>query len=159
MSIKLDKKVTMGNDKSKIDEDLWIAMEYNDILYIISKTVRDYRKEHNLSQKELGEMIRMSQPMVRRMESGEYNPSVKFLVKMWNKLSTNEENFAKILIDKIYDRVNKNYEYSIKIRYEYQDIEEEYENVLDKREMTFPLVKKEYNIPYDDKQSGLQLAS
>jgi len=99
-------------------EDTWIIMEYNDILHIISKTVRDYRKEHNLSQGELAKILETSQPIIAKLESSKYNPSIQFLVKMWNKLSTNEENFGKTLLDKISTRVDKGYNYSLKFKKE-----------------------------------------
>ncbi len=130
MSINLEKFISRKNEKIKFNQDTWINMEYNDVLYIISKTVRDYREEHNLTQEDLADMLNISQPMIGKIESSKYNATVKFLVKLWNKLSTKDENFADKLLGKIYDRVNNNYRYSIEIRYDYEDLSEEYENIL-----------------------------
>ncbi len=130
MSINLEKIISKKKEKIKFNQDTWINMEYNDILYIISKTVRDYREEHDLTQEELAFKLNISQPMIGKIESGKYNATVKFLVKMWNKLSTKDENFADKLLGKICDRVNNNYRYSIEIRYDYEDVSEEYKNIL-----------------------------
>ena len=102
MSINIEKLISKKKEKIKFNQDTWINMEYNDILYIISKTVRDYREEHNLTQEDLADMLNISQPMIGKIESSKYNATVKFLVKLWNKLSTKDENFADKLLGKIY---------------------------------------------------------
>lgn len=148
MSINLDKIILSKNETVKFDEDTWITMEYNDILYIISKSLRDYREENNLSQKELAKKIKVSQPMIGKLESGKYNASIKFLVKLWNKLSNKKENFAEKLLTRIYDKVVNNYNYSIEIKYNCEDLKEKYKDVIQDRykELLKVSMKQEYNI-------------
>ena len=51
----------------------------------IQRTVdiyKQYRKELGLTQSELGQRAGISQPNITRFESGNYNPSLEFLVKI-----------------------------------------------------------------------------
>ena len=51
----------------------------------IQRTVdiyKQYRKELGLTQSELGKRAGISQPNITRFESGNYNPSLEFLVKI-----------------------------------------------------------------------------
>ena len=51
----------------------------------IQRTVdiyEQYRKELGLTQSELGKRAGISQPNITRFESGNYNPSLEFLVKI-----------------------------------------------------------------------------
>ena len=51
----------------------------------IQRTVdiyNQYRKELGLTQSELGKRAGISQPNITRFESGNYNPSLEFLVKI-----------------------------------------------------------------------------
>ena len=51
----------------------------------IQRTVdiyKQYRKELGLTQIELGKRAGISQPNITRFESGNYNPSLEFLVKI-----------------------------------------------------------------------------
>ena len=51
----------------------------------IQRTVdiyKQYRKEVGLTQSELGKRAGISQPNITRFESGNYNPSLEFLVKI-----------------------------------------------------------------------------
>ncbi len=57
-----------------------------EIYYQISTAIFDYRMKHNLSQKKLAEKLGVSQPMVAKLESGEYNYTVEQLWKIANKL-------------------------------------------------------------------------
>ena len=61
--------------------------ELDDILYDISMKIFEYRNIHNLSQKELAEKLEVTQAMVSKLESGEYNPSVGQLWKISKKLN------------------------------------------------------------------------
>ncbi len=52
---------------------------------MIQRTVdiyKQYRKELGLTQSELGKRAGISQPNITRFESGNYNPSLEFLVKI-----------------------------------------------------------------------------
>ncbi|HZK72275.1 MAG TPA: helix-turn-helix domain-containing protein [Clostridia bacterium] len=57
-----------------------------DIYYSISIKIFDYRMEKGLSQKQLGEILGITQVMVSKLESGEYNPTVEQLWKVSKKL-------------------------------------------------------------------------
>lgn len=51
----------------------------------IQRTVdiyKQYRKELGLTQSEIGKRAGISQPNITRFESGNYNPSLEFLVKI-----------------------------------------------------------------------------
>ena len=51
----------------------------------IQRTVdiyKQYRKELGLTQSELGKRAGISQPNITRFESGNYNPSLEFLVRI-----------------------------------------------------------------------------
>ena len=51
----------------------------------IQRTVdmyKQYRKELGLTQSDLGKRAGISQPNITRFESGNYNPSLEFLVKI-----------------------------------------------------------------------------
>lgn len=85
-------KITDDNDKE----------EYGlyDIYYSISTKIFDYRMEKGLSQKQLAEILGITQAMVSKLESGEYNPTVEQLWKVSKKLGWNlkvvlEDNEAK----------------------------------------------------------------
>jgi transcriptional regulator with XRE-family HTH domain len=74
-------KVSDDNDKE----------EYGlyDIYYSISTKIFDYRMEKGLSQKQLAEVLGITQAMVSKLESGEYNPTVEQLWKVSRKLGWN----------------------------------------------------------------------
>ena len=61
--------------------------ELDDILYDISMRIFDYRMKNNLSQKDLAKRLEVTQAMVSKLESGEYNPSVEQLWKISKKLN------------------------------------------------------------------------
>lgn len=86
-------KISDDNDKE----------EYGlyDIYYSISTKIFDYRMEKGLSQKQLAEILGITQAMVSKLESGEYNPTVEQLWKVSKKLGWNfkvvlEDNEANI---------------------------------------------------------------
>lgn len=58
-----------------------------DIYYKISIALFDYREKHKLSQKKLAEILGVTQPMVAKLESGDYNYTVEQLWKISNKLN------------------------------------------------------------------------
>lgn len=57
-----------------------------DIYYKISTALFDYRIRHKLSQKKLAEKLGVTQAMVSKLESGEYNYTVEQLWKIATKL-------------------------------------------------------------------------
>ena len=94
--------------------NLWTSMEYNDMLYIISKLVIEYRQSHNMTQKELAQFLNWKKKDIVNIESGSmdgvYDISLRTLVNLWNKLSTSDYNFGNELLTRMILRVNKNYE-------------------------------------------------
>lgn len=62
-------------------------MEAEDLLVDIACEFINYRAKNKLSQKELAEKLQMTQAMVSKLESGEYNPTVKMLFEISKKLS------------------------------------------------------------------------
>ncbi|HBM80675.1 MAG TPA: transcriptional regulator, partial [Clostridiaceae bacterium] len=60
--------------------------ELDDLLYNISMKIFDYRMENKLSQTELAKKLGITQVMVSKLESGQYNPSVEQLWKISKKL-------------------------------------------------------------------------
>lgn len=61
--------------------------ELDDILYDISMKIFDFRMENNMSQKELAKKLEVTQVMVSKLESGQYNPSIEQLWKISKKLN------------------------------------------------------------------------
>jgi transcriptional regulator with XRE-family HTH domain len=57
-----------------------------DIYYRISTAIFDYRIKENLSQKELAKNLGVTQAMVSKLESGDYNYSIEQLWKISQKL-------------------------------------------------------------------------
>ncbi len=72
-------------DKISDDND---REEYGlyDIYYSISTKIFDYRMEKGLSQKQLAEILGVTQAMISKLESGGYNPTVEQLWKISKKL-------------------------------------------------------------------------
>ncbi len=60
--------------------------ELDDILVDIAVKIIQYRIKNNLSQKELTQKLGISQAMVSKLESGDYNPTVKMLYEIAKKL-------------------------------------------------------------------------
>jgi len=61
--------------------------QLDDILYDISMKIFDFRMENNLSQKDLAKKLEVTQVMVSKLESGQYNPSIEQLWKISKKLN------------------------------------------------------------------------
>jgi len=57
-----------------------------DIYYKISTAIFKYRIKHNLSQKKLAEKLGVTQAMVSKLESGDYNYTIEQLWKISQKL-------------------------------------------------------------------------
>lgn len=72
-------------DKVSNDDDKEVYGLY-DIYYAISMKIFDYRVEKGLSQKQLAGTLGITQAMVSKLESGEYNPTVEQLWKISEKL-------------------------------------------------------------------------
>ncbi len=68
------------------DEPMEERIELYDIYYEISTKIFDFRMLNNWSQKKLAEVLGVSQAMVSKLESGEYNFTIEQLWKIAKKL-------------------------------------------------------------------------
>ena len=57
-------------------------LKMNEAKYIIIEEIIMARKERNLTQKDLAELIGTKQSNISRLESGNYNPTIDFLNKI-----------------------------------------------------------------------------
>ncbi len=78
-------------DAIKILEGLDFGAEDNkdqlyEIYYKISMAIFNYRLKHNLSQTKLAKELGVTQTMVSKLESGDYNYTIEQLWKIANKL-------------------------------------------------------------------------
>jgi transcriptional regulator with XRE-family HTH domain len=68
------------------DEPMKERVELYDIYYEISTQIYDYRISRGWSQKKLAEVLGITQAMVSKLESGEYNYTIEQLWKISKKL-------------------------------------------------------------------------
>ena len=88
-------KIEIKEDVSNIDE----VLEYEQILLSISKTIVKYRKDNNLTQKQLAKVLGINQVMISKLERGNYNPTVKLLYNISRKLTKSSDFFINTLND------------------------------------------------------------
>lgn len=69
------------------DEPIQERISLYDIYYEISTKIFDYRMTNNWSQKKLAEVLGVTQAMISKLESGEYNYTIEQLWKIANKLN------------------------------------------------------------------------
>lgn len=62
------------------------SFELDDILVSISLKLINYRTDNNMTQKDLANKLEISQAMISKLESGDYNPSIEQLWKISKKL-------------------------------------------------------------------------
>jgi len=62
-------------------------MAVEDMLVDIACEFINYRVKNKMSQKDLADKLQITQAMVSKLESGEYNPTVKMLFEIAQKLS------------------------------------------------------------------------
>ena len=100
------------------DEETNEIFELDDILYDISMKIFDYRMSKGWTQKQLAKKLDITQAMVSKLESGEYNPTVGQLWKISKKLGwtfdiTLEEKTEKeeveIIETDVWDSVNEDF--------------------------------------------------
>ena len=80
------------NDAKKIIEsnpDVKRELELNQAEYEIKREIIATRKEQNLTQKQLAELVGTKQSNIARFESGSYNPTIEFLQKVAGALGKN----------------------------------------------------------------------
>jgi|GEM_PF-1402474 len=86
MKYKVDFKEKSAMQKAlDANPDKALDMSY-DAMYKISLAISDYRRENHLSQKDMAWKLDLSQPMVSKIESGEYNFTIEFLCRICHKL-------------------------------------------------------------------------
>lgn len=90
-----------------IDEDDILSAK---ILSQISSAIVKYRVEHGMSQKEFAEFLDVSQAMVSKIESADYNFSIKKLVHLCNKMGL----YLNVNLKNSKARIQQN-NYSIKV--------------------------------------------
>ncbi len=66
----------------KKDPKVLKEIERLEPFYQIINQLLSLRKEKDLTQRELAELINTTQPCIDRLESGKYNPSLRFLQKI-----------------------------------------------------------------------------
>ena len=69
-----------------IDEETKQEFELSNILVDIACKIINYRLDNDMTQKDLADKLDITQAMVSKLESGEYNPSIEFLFKISKKL-------------------------------------------------------------------------
>lgn len=94
--------VTIMEDVSKIDE----IIEFEEVLLSISERIIKYRKENNLTQKELANILKVNQSMVSKLESGDYNATFKNIYNISIKLEKSPAMFIEVLTD-IINKIKK----------------------------------------------------
>lgn len=107
MSIKYDKlfnpdNIQITEDMSEIDT----ILEFEEILFAISEKIINYRKENNLTQKELADILNVNQTMISKLESGRYNSTFKVIYNISRKLQNSSNMFIDIL-DNIKTKLSK----------------------------------------------------
>lgn len=117
----------------EIDEQLLENVDYNDMLFCVSKTLVDYRNHFNYTQEDIAKELNMSQVMVSKIESGKNNLSLKVLVKIWNKLSRKDYNFSAILLNRMLKKAKENYD----IKY---NVNKVFYTVIEEKRMIMPKV-------------------
>ena len=112
----------------EIDEQLLENVDYNDMLFCVSKTLVDYRNHFNYTQEDIAKELNMSQDMVSKIESGKNNLSLKVLVKIWNKLSRKDYNFSAILLNRMLKKAKENYDIKYNVNKVFYTVIEEKKN-------------------------------
>ncbi len=106
-------QVEIKDDVSNIDA----VLDYEEVLLNISKSIIKYRKENNLTQKELATKLNINQVMISKLERGNYNPSIKLLYSISIKLTQSSDffiNMLKNIITSLYK--SKNIEYKMYLK-------------------------------------------
>ena len=131
-------EIEIKDDVSNIDE----ALEYEQILLSISKTIAKYRNDNSLTQKDLAKILNINQVMISKLERGNYNPTVKLLYSISRKLTKSSDLFINMLKDIITNLYkSKNIAYTIHFKkyetYKY--------NVNSKKSDNITYLVNEYN--------------
>jgi len=70
--------------KKMFEKNPRLKEEYDNLEpeYKIIEQIIKLRRDLNLTQAELGKLLKVRQPVIARLESGEYNPSLNYLKKV-----------------------------------------------------------------------------
>lgn len=87
-----------------VDEETKQEFELSNMLVDIACKIINYRLDNDMTQRDLANKLEITQAMVSKLESGEYNPSIEFLFKISKKLDwkfelTFEENHSDVSIE------------------------------------------------------------
>lgn len=72
---------------NELSESTKLELELEKLLIDIACKFINYRAQHNLTQKDLAKKLKITQAMISKLESGDYNPTVKMLYDISHKLS------------------------------------------------------------------------
>ena len=146
MKINYDKLFNPYNVEIKEDvSDIDAIIEYEEIMYAISEYIINYRKKHNLTQKQLAEKINKKQSMISKLESGDYNPTFKEIYNLSRMLENSSDIFIDIL-KSIESKIRKISLCNYKVKINLEDVTNKYSN------------KKSSNViemPYKGKIGGI----
>lgn len=151
-------KLLSKETKYNVDKELLEEIEYNEVLFIISKEVLNYRDKNNLKQEDLAKKLNITQVMVSKIESGRYNFTIRFLVNLWNKLSDDKCNFGEILLRRIYEKIIKNYT-NVYVEFKAENSIEKFNFKKDDIKKELVIKTEEYNNKINDNNKLLELAS
>lgn len=85
--------ISFGNIKEEFMQDEEFQKEYEKLrprYEVISKLI-ELRKEQNITQAELAKRVGTQKSNISRLESGNYNPSLDFLIKVVHSLGKEVE--------------------------------------------------------------------
>ena len=68
------------------DPEVMRELELNAVEYQVVREIIKARKELNLTQEQLADLVGTKQSNISRLESGEYNPTIEFLSKIANAM-------------------------------------------------------------------------
>lgn len=127
--------------KNYLDGKILSISNYVQVLKEISNVIKKYRKDNCLTQQEMAKILEVNQAMISKLEKGKYNPSIKFLIELWNSLDTPECNLGCEMLNKMSIVIKEGYD----IKYtnkKYEKIFRLYTSKINKNE--FREIGKQY---------------